>query len=139
MGNSTYPPLSYDQLVSHLDANVEGLLPNQVLDTGHPEFGGFVGAQDGMAGGSHFGCVQTIGFAWLSKGSRYYGDPVILDRLRASVGFARSIRRPSGRYDLITTNWDCGPYTAFVAQALAPLVAAARKSTQAGADEIAEE
>ena len=139
MHTSIYPQLSYDKLVSHLDANVEGLLPNQVMDPGNPEFGGFVGAQDGMAGGSQFGCVQTIGFAWLCEGSQYYGDPVILARLKAAAVFSRSIRRPSGRYDLITTNWDCGPYTAFVVQALAPLVAAARKSTQAGADEIAEE
>lgn len=132
------PKLTYETLVSHLDEAVTALLPNQIIDTSHPEHGGFVNASDGMAGGSQFGCAMTLGFAWLCEGSRYYGDSAILDRLVAAAEFSRIIRRPSGRYDLITTNWDCGPYTAFVVQAVAPVVAGARASGLDGAELIEE-
>jgi len=106
------PMLSYPKLLPHLDAQIESLLPNQITGETHPDRGGFVNASDGMPGGSHFGCVQALGFGWLCEGSRYYGDPDIHRRLLLAAAFARHIRRPSGRFDLITTNWDCGPYTA---------------------------
>jgi hypothetical protein len=133
------PKLTYQTLVGHLDAAVESLLPDQIIDAGHPEHGGFVSARDGMAGGAHFGCMMTLGFAWLCEGSRYHGSEDVRDRLIEAAGFARAIRRPSGRYDLITTNWDCGPYTAFAIQAIAPVVAAARTSGLDGADQIEEQ
>jgi hypothetical protein len=128
--------LSYPKLLPHLDAQIESLLPNQITGETHPDRGGFVNASDGMPGGSHFGCVQALGFGWLCEGSRYYGDPDIHRRLLLAAAFARHIRRPSGRFDLITTNWDCGPYTAFGVQAVSPMVSAARRSPLPGSEEI---
>ena len=128
--------LSYPNLLSHLDGQVESILPDQIRDGDRRERGGFVSPRDGMAGGTHIGCVQTLGFAWLCEGSRYYGDPHILERILLAAGFARSVRRPSGLFDLITTDWDSGPYTAFLVKAIAPVVAAARRSPLDGASEI---
>jgi hypothetical protein len=128
--------ISYTTLLSHLDAQVESILPNQVVGKARSDRGGFVSAAEGMAGSAQFGCAQALGFAWLCEGSRYFGDSEILDRLALASNFAKEIRRPSGRFDLISTNWDCGPYTAFVVQALAPMVAAARRSSLPEAEQI---
>jgi hypothetical protein len=136
MASKDEPRITYSRLLAHLDAQAESILPNQVVEKDRNDRGGFVSASDGMAGSAQFGCAQTLGFAWLCKGSRYFGDPEILDRLALASDFAKKIRRPSGRFDLITTNWDCGPYTAFVVQALAPIVAAARQSSLPDAEQI---
>ena len=130
--------LTYDRLVEQLDCRVEMLLPQQVMDESRSDCGGFGSSGYGMVGGSQIGSVQTLGFAWLLEGSRFYGDADILDRLLKGAQFARSVRRPSGLFDLITTDWDSGPYTAFLVQALAPMVKAARRSKVAGAAEVAE-
>jgi len=133
------PQLTYETLLSHLDTQVNALLPNQILDQGSSERGGFVSARDGMPGSAHFGATQTLGFAWASEGSRYFQDDQIYDRLLLAADYARTIRRPSGRYDLITTNWDCGPYTAFAIQAIAPMIAAARRLGQPGLEDAYED
>ncbi len=137
-GRPAPPRLTYERLLRHLDDQVASILPNQIVDPDHPEHGGFVSAQEGMAGMGQIGCAQSLGTAWLLEGSRYHGDPALLDRLERSAAFCRAIRRPSGRYDLATTNWDCGPYTAFMVQAIAPVVAAARNSDQEGSDRVGE-
>ena len=130
--------LNYDMLVANLDDRVEALLPQQVMDISRSDCGGFGSAGYGMVGGSQIGSVQVLGFAWLLEGSRYYGDADILERLILGAQFARSVRRPSGLFDLVTTDWDSGPYTAFLVQALAPMVKAAQKSQLKGADEVAD-
>ena len=131
--------VSFGQLVAQLDDRVEALLPQQVTDQSRKDCGGFLSPSYGMVGGSQIGSVQTLGFAWLSEGSRYYGDAEILDRLLLGAKFSRRVRRPSGLFDLVTTDWDSGPYTAFLVQALAPMVRAARTCELDGADAIAEE
>ena len=128
--------ISYTTLLSHLDAQVESILPNQVVEKTRTDRGGFVNTADGVAGSAQFGCAQALGYAWLCEGSRYFGDSEILDRLALASNFAKKIRRPSGRFDLISTNWDCGPYTAFVVQALSPMIAAARQSSLPEAEQI---
>ena len=134
----TPQPISYESLISLLDEQIEDLLPRQITDTSHPEKGGFVSPQEGMAGGAQLGCVQSLAYGWLCDSSNYHGSQEILDRLILAAGFLRSVRRPSGRYDLITTNWDCGPYTGFVIQAAATFVGAARRTTLSGASDIEE-
>ncbi len=133
------PKLTYTALLTHLDAQVASILPNQILDTSHPDHGGFVGAAEGTPSSSHIGAVQTLGYAWLSKGSYYHDNPKILERILLAASFFRSIRRPSGRFDLITTNWDCGPMTAFLIEAIASVVSATRDSALEGSDDIAVE
>ncbi len=131
--------LTYDSLVKQLDERVEALFPQQVMDRSRKDCGGFVSPGYGMVGGSQIGSVQVLGFAWLSEGSRYYGDGEILERLILAAQYCRHARRPSGLFDLVTTDWDSGPYTAFLVQALAPMVRAARLSELDGASAVAEE
>jgi len=130
--------VNYHRLLSVLDERVEALLPQQVMDKSRPDCGGFVSPGYGMVGGSQIGSAQVLGFAWLMEGSQFYGDSEITERLIRGAQFARSVRRPSGLFDLVTTDWDSGPYTAFLVQALAPMVVAARKSDVEGAAAVAD-
>lgn len=129
--------LTYEKLVEQLDERVDKLLPQQVMNPARKDCGGFTSPSYGMVGGSQIGSAQTLGFAWLSEGSRFYGDQEILERLLLAAIFARKVRRPSGLFDLVTTDWDSGPYTAFLVQALGPLVRAARLSDLVGAEDVA--
>ena len=95
----------YEKLVEQLDSRVEGLFPQQVMDRSHKDCGGFLSAGYGMVGGSQIGSVQTLGYAWLSEGSRYYGNAEILERLLLAAQYCRKARRPSGLFDLVTTDW----------------------------------
>ncbi|MDP6038616.1 MAG: hypothetical protein QGG64_08710, partial [Candidatus Latescibacteria bacterium] len=130
--------ISYRKLLLCLDERVEALLPQQVMDVARADCGGFGSAGYGLVGGSQIGSVQVLGFAWLLEGSRYFGDSEILERVILGAQFARSVRRPSGLFDLVTTDWDSGPYTAFLVQAFAPMVKAARKSDLEGAADLAD-
>ncbi len=92
-----------------------------------------------MAGGVNVGSVVLLGYAYLLVESTYFQNQGLLNRIRMALGFGRYAQRPSGRFDLLSTNFDSGPDTAFVVQSLAPLVKAAREHNGSdGAAEIAE-
>lgn len=128
--------LKYESLLDELDEQTEALLPRQVMDTRREDCGGFVG--DGVAGSSNVSAVTTLGYAYLLEGGRYYRSEEILARILAGATFARNIRRESGCYDLVTTNFDSSPDTGFIVKAIAPVVRAARKAEDEGAGQIAD-
>ena len=130
--------IDYRVLVSELDRHVEYLIPTQVMDRSRPDVGGFV-SDDGLAGGSGVGSATLLGYAYLLPESRFFEHEELRLRIDAAARFAQAARRPSGRFDLVTTNFDSAPDTAFVVQAVAPLVKLARRSNGVrGAAELAE-
>ena len=128
--------LKYESLLDELDERTEALLPRQVMDARRADCGGFV--NEGVAGSSNVSAMATLGYAYLLEGGRYYRSEEILARILAGAAFARHIRRESGCYDLVTTNFDSSPDTGFIVKALAPVVRAARKAEDAGAGQIAD-
>lgn len=130
--------IAYAPLVGELDQQVEGVLTRQVLDADSPYCGGFVD-RDRLAGSSGISAVAPLGYAYLLPESRHYRSEVLLQRIRLAAEFARRHRRPSGCFDLLTTNFDSAPDAGFVVQAIAPVVVAARQQApaDAGAAEIA--
>ena len=129
--------LTYESLLPMLDARVSSILSKQVLDRSRPDCGGFV--DYGLAGGTGVGQVVPLCYAYLLKGSTHFRSTEILERILLGAGFGRRIRRESGRFDLVETNFDSAPDTGFLVQSMAPVVAAARQvADDAGAEEIAE-
>jgi len=131
--------LTYEALLPRLDAQVESALLRQVVDENSPDCGGFV--SEGVAGGTNLSTVASLGYAYLLAGSRYHQSPELVDRILLAARFGRAARRASGRFDLVTTNFDSAPDTGFLVQAISPVVAAARRggeSGDTGAAEIAE-
>lgn len=128
--------LKYEVLLENLNEQIETMLPRQIMDAGREDYGGFV--SDGIAGATNVSAVSTLGYAYLLEGGRYYQSEEILARILAGAAFARKIRRASGCFDLITTNFDSSPDTGFLVEGLAPVVRAARKAKDDGAEQIAE-
>ncbi|MCZ6633248.1 MAG: hypothetical protein O7G87_07570 [bacterium] len=131
--------LNYEKLVRLLDAQIDALLPRQVMQKDRPDYGGFI--SEGLAGATNVSSVSSLGYAYLLDGSRFYQREEILERIQAGAAFGRQVRRPSGCYDLVTTNFDSSPDTGFMVKSIGPVVRAARKASEAGdsgAGEIAE-
>ena len=109
--------LKYESLLDKLNEQTEALLSRQVMDARRADYGGFV--SEGIAGASNVSAVTTLGYAYLLEGGRYYRSEAILTRILAGATFARNVRRESGCYDLVTTNFDSSPDTGFIVMALA--------------------
>ena len=118
--------IAYAPLVGELDQQVEGVLTRQVLDRQDAYCGGFMDG-DRLVGSQSISAVASVGYAYLLPESRHYRSEVLLERILLAAEFARRHRRPSGCFDLLTTNFDSAPDTAFVVQAIAPVVFAARQ------------
>ena len=117
--------LQFDRMVACLDQQVERVMRDQVTQEGRQDQGGFVG-DDGLANPSGVSAAACLGYAYLLEESAFYGDGVLLERLRLAAAFGRRVRRPSGCFDLLVSNFDSAPDTAFTVQTLAP----DRKSTR---------
>ena len=131
--------IAYAPLVGELDQQVEGVLTRQVLDAESPYCGGFMDG-DRLVGSQSISAVASLGYAYLLDESRHYRNKELLQRILLAAEFARRHRKPSGCFDLLTTNFDSAPDTGFVVQAIAPVVFAAREQAadDAGAAAIAE-
>ena len=128
--------LTCDALLPMLDARVNSIMSTQVLDHSRPDFGGFV--SQGVAGGTGVGQVVPLCYAYLMAGSAHFRSAEVLERILLGAGFGRRVRRDSGRFDLVETNFDSAPDTGFLVQSMAPVVAAAREvEDDTGAEEIA--
>ncbi len=128
--------LTYDALLPLLDARVPSIMSTQVLDRSRADFGGFV--SQGVAGGTGVGKVVPLCYAYLMEESAHFRSAEVLERILLGAGFGRRVRRESGRFDLVETNFDSAPDTGFLVQLMAPVVAAAREAANdEGAAEIA--
>ncbi|MFH1567908.1 MAG: hypothetical protein ABIL09_07890 [Gemmatimonadota bacterium] len=136
------PAYRYERLVPLLDAAVDGALARQVADPGRADVGAFVRPDPGIAEPTGVSAAALLAYAYLLPGSRHCGSAELVERIVLAAAYGRRSRRPSGRFDLIITNFDSAPDTAFAVQALAPAVRAARLAAAAGdrdAGQIAED
>ncbi|MDE3000123.1 MAG: hypothetical protein OXU79_13685 [Gemmatimonadota bacterium] len=128
--------LTCDALLPLLDARVTTVMSTQVLDRSRADFGGFV--SQGVAGGTGVGQVVPLCYAYLMEGSVHYRSTELLERILLGAGFGRRVRRESGLFDLVETNFDSAPDTGFLVQLMSPVVVAAREAADdEGAGEIA--
>ena len=131
---------TYEACLPMIDRGVDGLLVRQVTDKSDSRYGGFI--SEGLDGGTGVSSLSTYGYGYLLEGSADEGSDELVERIKMGAEWSRKIRRPSGCYDLVTTNFDSSPDTGFTVNALAPVVKAARVAAangDSGAAIIAEE
>jgi hypothetical protein len=128
--------LHYETLVGMLDNQIRTLLPRQVMDRTREDYGGFV--SEGVAQPTGVSSLSSLAYAYTLEESEHYRSEEILERILAGTAFGRKIRRPSGCFDLMTTNFDSSPDTGFMVKALSPAVRAIRKLGDDGARQIDE-
>lgn len=130
--------IEYERVVRELDASIPRLLARQVIDVGHLDCGGFIDG-DGLVGPNSVSSASTLAYAYLLEESAYYHSAELLERILSVGEFGRRRRRPSGNYDLLSTNFDSSPDTGFITKSLAPAVKLARTQPgDDGAQQIAE-
>ena len=120
--------MEYRKLVCELDDHIGSILERQITDTAHHHCGGFVDA-DRLAGTQGVSAVASLGYAYLLSESRHHRSAELLERILLAADFARRLRRPSGCFDLLSTNFDSAPDTAFTVGAIGPVVVEARRHT----------
>ncbi len=131
---------TYEACLPLLDRSIENLITRQVTDKSDPRYGGFIA--DGLDGGSGVSSLATFGYGYLLDGSGNQGHDELVDRIKMGAEWSRKVRRPSGNYDLVSTNFDSSPDSGFIVNVLAPVVKAARSAAESGdsgAGVIAEE
>ena len=119
--------LTFNQVLLDLEIAVDRQLNRQITDPNSRECGGFLDG-DGLVGSNSISAVSVLGYGYLMEGTRYYLDQHVLDCILKAADFARRSRRPSGNFDLLSTNFDSAPDTAFVVKSIAPVVRLARRN-----------
>lgn len=130
----------YTRLLEGLDESIDALVTRQIDDPNHPDDGGFVGPEDGLANPSGVSAAATYGYGYLLPESAHAGDLGLVERIEAAAAWGRRRRTAGGRFDLLSTNFDSSPDTGFTVQAMAPVVRAAQRvaATDPGAARIVE-
>lgn len=115
---STIPDLE-STIVKRHDEGVASLLQGQVNDPSSPYHGGYPDATDLHHPGTASGLIDAFNAAFHHPSSKYFKSPLMLERLKTAAGFYTRSMTPDGNIDLLTTNFNSAPDTAFSVLSLA--------------------
>ena len=108
--------------MSEHDKHVESALAAQNVDNASPGYGGFATPVGLFTAGAAGGAIQNYMAAYLQPLSRFHGNALLVERIRLAANFLERVQHPDGSIDLLETNFDSTPDTAFVVH---PVCAAA--------------
>ena len=128
--------IRYEDIISQLDHNIQRLLAKQITDPNSLNRGGFMD-KDGLVGPNSVSSATMLCYGYLLEESRFFRNNQLLKSILEAGEFGRRTRRPSGNFDLLTTNFDSSPDTAFVVKSLAPAIKLANSQEDEGAQQIA--
>jgi len=114
------------ELAARHDDAVDRYLTLQTVDAASPWHGGIRDAHGLHHGGSAAGAVHVFATAILQPLSRHRAGP-LMERLKLALDFVRRKSSADGNLDLLTTNFDSPPDTAFAMYSLAGAAALARR------------
>lgn len=126
-------PTSMNAFVRRNDEAVESYLERQNTDP-TSRWSGSVPDSTGLhQPGSASGVLARGVAAYVHPESKYYQSPVLRKRLELAIEHMERVQTPDGNFDLLTTNFNSPPDTAFITRNLASAAFVAR---QEGAEEI---
>jgi hypothetical protein len=109
--------------VARNDATVASLLKSQVVETASPWLGGVpdqFGLHHPVSGG---GLIAALTASFVHPRSRFHRDTTVFERVRLAAAFLERSQGPQGNIDLLTTNFNSPPDTAFVVHDVATAAA----------------
>ena len=107
-------PAIPDAIVLQNDRAVEGYIERQNTDP-HSRWQGSVPDADGLHQPGAASGVLIRGVAsYLHPDSRYHRDPLLMRRLMLAADHLSGVQSPDGNFDLLTTNFNSPPDTAFI-------------------------
>jgi hypothetical protein len=115
--------LTLQNVLDELAIYAEDGCLRQVLDPQHPDFGGLIRPEWGVAHpGGAGGFICAIAYLHLNG----QASAELLERANLAADYLLRVQRPSGNIDLLDTNYDSGPDTGFVLQVLCSFLELAR-------------
>ena len=109
-------------------SQLEKDLQRQITDASHPDLGALVNPDWGIPSPTDgITPIARCGFLHLAGETAGLSSSHWLERGALAMEHLLRTQRPSGRMDLLSTNYDCGPAAAFAVQRLCPLVELGRQ------------
>lgn len=128
----TIPDLEATAVRRH-DQGVENLLKIQITDPNHPHRGAWPDAFGLYYNASSAASSDTFTAAFLHPKSKFYKNPLMLERMKLGIQYAVSKMSPDGNVFLPITNFNSPPDTAFAVWGAGNAASLAKKH---GANEI---
>lgn len=119
--------------VERNDAAARRLIDAQVADPSDPHAGSVPDEHLLHQPWSASGLIETLAAAFVHPRSRFHRDQAVLDRIRLAARFLERAQSPHGNIDLLISNFNSPPDTAFVVHGVATAAALGHRH---GADEI---
>ncbi len=117
-------PLTIVTLLDQLEQQLEQIAPKQILDPTHPQYGGIVHPDFGLAEPhSAIGFISTIAYLCMNQKENM---AAWLERANLAADYLLKAQRPSGRIDLLSVNYDSSPDTGFAVQLLCTVIELSR-------------
>lgn len=119
--------LTLANVLEELKAFVDEGCDRQILDPQHRDHGGVVRPEWGVPSAGS-ACAFACACAVLRLSGQYSEQAAqpYLHRANLALAYLLNVQRPSGNIDLLDTNYDSGPDTGFVLQALCAVLELAR-------------
>ena len=125
------PPQSPESLesgaVERNDGAAERLIKAQVADPADPHAGSVPDEHGLHQPWSASGVIETLTAAFVHPRSRFHRDGAVMERIRLAARFLERAQSPQGNIDLLVSNFNSPPDTAFVVHGVAAAAAVARK------------
>jgi hypothetical protein len=113
--------------VERNDAAARRLIDAQIADPADPRAGSVQDEHTLYQPWSASGVIETLTASFLHPQSRFHGDRAVLERIRLAARFLERAQQPSGNIDLLISNFNSPPDTAFVVHGVATAAAIARR------------
>ena len=115
------------EMVEAHDRYIDSRLKSQITTQSHRFYGGFPDADGLVHGGASGGALHTFGLGYILPQSRHYKSPLMLERMRLVKEYLNNHTSIDGNVDLLVTNFNSPPDTAFLVWAIGQIACLARR------------
>jgi len=120
------------------DEAVERILKLQITDPASRWRGVYPDEFGLHHAGTAGGILETLTAAFLHPGSRFHRDQALVEPMRLAAGYLQRAQNEFGNIDLVITNFNSPPDTAFVVQNVATAARLARRQGERELEALAE-
>jgi len=117
-------------VVKRHDAAVERLLKLQITDPASRWCGVYPDEFGLHHAGTAGGIIETFMAAFLHPGSRFHRNNLLVERMRLAAGYLGRAQNEQGNIDLVITNFNSPPDTAFLVQNVATAACLANRANE---------
>lgn len=126
------------EMVEAHDRYIDVRLKSQITEKGHRFYGGFPDADGLVHGGASGGALHTFGLGYILPQSRHHKSPLMLERMRLVLAYLDTHTSPEGNVDLLITNFNSPPDTAFMVWGTGQIGFLARKFAASEVEKLVE-